>query len=100
MPQGGQLEISTAPEEILYADGNVEPAVRIEFSDTGSGMSEEALLYVFEPLFTTKEQGSGLGLYTSYKIIEAHHGKITVRNQPKKGTVFTILLPVLQPEEV
>jgi PAS domain S-box-containing protein len=79
------------------ADSNhAQPAIRLEFSDTGAGMTPEVQARLFEPLFTTKEQGSGFGLYTSYKIIEAHGGQITVTSQKGTGTTFAILLPASQ----
>jgi two-component system sensor histidine kinase PilS (NtrC family) len=62
--------------------------------DTGEGIEEEDLIRVFEPFFTTKTHGSGLGLATVYRIIEAHEGGIRVESEKGKGTVFTILLPI------
>jgi two-component system NtrC family sensor kinase len=93
--QGGALRVSTS---LTQLDGQQSvPAIKIDFSDTGSGMSPEVLSRLFEPLFTTKEQGTGFGLFTSFKIIEAHHGQITATSQEHVGTTFTILLPVEQP---
>jgi two-component system NtrC family sensor kinase len=94
MPQGGTLRISSAPAQIRQDGAQPQPAARVEFSDTGIGMSPEAQSRLFEPFFTTKEQGSGLGLSTSYGIIQAHNGQIEVESQAKVGTTFTILLPV------
>ncbi len=70
------------------------PAVRIEFADTGTGISPQDLPHIFEPFFTTKHQGSGLGLAISYGIIQSHSGDITVASQVGQGTTFTILLPL------
>ena len=67
--------------------------VRFWVSDTGKGMSEEVQTHLYEPFFTTKEKGTGLGLATAYKIIEAHHGEIRVTSEVDKGTTFEILLP-------
>lgn len=67
--------------------------VIIEIEDTGPGISEEHLSRIFEPLFTTKETGTGLGLASCKNIIERHRGTITVRNNP---TTFTIKLPKAQ----
>ena len=64
--------------------------VVIEFEDTGNGIPENLMDKIFEPLFTTKEYGTGLGLKTCKNIIEQHKGKITFRNNP---TTFTITLP-------
>ncbi len=68
-------------------------AVLIRISDTGSGMDAEALKRVFEPFHTTKAGGTGLGLATVYRVIEAHGGKIRVSSVKGKGTEFTIVLP-------
>jgi two-component system NtrC family sensor kinase len=102
MPQGGMLRISTAVDWIHVANngsGSATPglpiqAVRIEFNDTGAGMSPEVQSRLFEPFFTSKEHGSGLGLSISYGIIESHNGQIRVQSQEGVGTTFTILLPV------
>ncbi len=92
--QGGSLRISTATD-LLQSDGNqAQPAVRIEFSDTGTGISPQVLSRLFEPLFTTKKYGTGFGLFTSHKIIEAHRGQITATSQVGQGTTFTIFLPL------
>ncbi|MBI1878836.1 MAG: GAF domain-containing protein [Chloroflexi bacterium] len=93
-PQGGgTLRIQTLPDQQELPGGQFKPVARIEFSDTGAGIAPEVLSRIFEPLFTTKEQGSGFGLFTSYKIIEAHRGQITAESQVGVGTKFTILLP-------
>jgi signal transduction histidine kinase len=65
-------------------------SIIIEVEDSGSGIDEENLDKIFEPLFTTKESGTGLGLASCRNIIERHRGTITVRNNP---TTFTITLP-------
>ena len=61
--------------------------------DTGVGMDDEVREKLFTPFFTTKEDGTGLGLVTSKKIIDAHGGHIRVESQPGKGTSFFISLP-------
>ena len=68
----------------------------MEFTDTGEGIPEENLSRIFEPFFTTKDvgKGTGLGLATSYGIIESHGGKIGVKSKVGEGTTFTIELPV------
>ncbi|MDH5769149.1 MAG: ATP-binding protein [Nitrospirota bacterium] len=70
------------------------PWVKIIFSDNGQGISQELLTHIFEPFFTTKTTGMGVGLAISQKIIQAHNGKIEVKNLIPTGTQFTILLPV------
>ena len=65
----------------------------IELIDTGQGMSEETLAKVFRAFYTTKQGGSGLGLPTSRKIVEAHGGTIDIESAPGRGTKVTIWLP-------
>lgn len=94
MPEGGTLRIRMCLEagEGGGADGRF---VRIEFSDTGVGMSPEIQSHLFEPFFTTKTYSSGLGLSASYQIVKAHGGSISVASQEGVGTTFTILLPAV-----
>jgi signal transduction histidine kinase len=68
----------------------------IEISDTGPGIPKEVIPYIFEPFYTTKEEGkgTGLGLSLAYGIVENHGGRITARNKPDGGAVFCITLPV------
>jgi signal transduction histidine kinase len=70
--------------------------VEIEITDNGSGIPPENIKKIFEPFYTTKPvgQGTGLGLSISYGIIEQHRGKIQVASSPKKGSTFTVLLPI------
>jgi two-component system NtrC family sensor kinase len=94
MPEGGALRIRTCLE--AREEGGTEARfVRIEFSDTGVGMSPEVQSHLFEPFFTTKTYSSGLGLSASYQVIQAHGGTISVVSQEGVGTTFTILLPVV-----
>ncbi len=67
--------------------------VEIKIKDTGPGVPKEVLEKIFEPHFTTKKDGHGLGLFTCERIIRNHNGKITVQSTPGQGTVFTITLP-------
>lgn len=69
------------------------PYVKVTVKDEGVGIPEEYLQKVFDPYFTTKERGKGLGLATAYSIIKRHEGYITVESQPGKGTAFHIYLP-------
>ncbi|MCB0163197.1 MAG: GAF domain-containing protein [Anaerolineae bacterium] len=96
-PHGGSLIIRTAQDCMATESGQTLPAVRIEFSDNGHGIPPEIQSRLFEPLFTTKDHGSGLGLFTTYKVIKAHNGQITVNSKVGDGTQFTILLPVHPP---
>jgi len=65
----------------------------ITIADTGNGIPEEAMASIFDPYFTTKENGTGLGLSEVHRIVTAHGGQVTVANAPSGGAVFTIILP-------
>ncbi|RWR10046.1 transporter substrate-binding domain-containing protein [Siminovitchia fortis] len=69
---------------------------KITISDTGKGINEEDLTRIFEPFYTSKEKGVGLGLTLSYNLIKENNGDIHVESQPSQGTVFTILLPLYE----
>ncbi len=88
MPGGGELDIGLFPER---------DRVEIEFTDTGTGILPEALEQIFEPYYSTKETGIGLGLPLTRKIIEEHGGQISVESGVGEGTTFTVTLP-RQPE--
>jgi len=70
--------------------------VKITFKDTGIGMDEETLKNLFNPFFTTKDKGAGLGMALTRKIIEDHQGTIEVMSEKGIGTIFVIRLPVLK----
>jgi signal transduction histidine kinase len=67
--------------------------ILVRVSDTGTGIDPERLAQVFDPFFTSKDKGMGIGLFLARKIIEAHGGSIGVESQPGRGTTFTIQLP-------
>ena len=67
---------------------------RIEIRDTGCGILHDDIAKIFEPFFSTKSNGTGLGLAVSYGIIQKHSGHIHVSSQPGRGTQFTIEIPV------
>ena len=69
---------------------------KIIIEDTGSGIPESSLESIFEPLYTTKQNGTGLGLVSCKNIIESHKGKIYAQNSSKGGAIFTILIPSLK----
>jgi signal transduction histidine kinase len=66
----------------------------LEISDDGPGMSEELQGRIFEPLFTTKSFGAGLGLPTAKQLVEQHLGKITVNSKAGVGSSFRVILPL------
>ncbi len=84
MPKGGRLELQTYCRD---------DRVILDIIDTGSGMNTETLARIFQVFFSTKQNGSGLGLPTVRKIVEAHQGTITCESEPGKGTRFVISLP-------
>lgn len=87
MPEGGELTLA------LKAPPGAD-TVRIEVRDTGVGIAPDVLPHIFDAYFTTKSQGTGLGLATVHKIMEAHGGGISVASSPGKGTVFSLYLPM------
>jgi PAS domain S-box-containing protein len=95
-PEGGNLTIKIKPDWDRQQVG-------ISFSDTGSGIHEDELKIVFDPFYTTKEAGMGLGLSICYDIMQNHDGSIEVENNPDEGVTFTVWMPlqekpVLSPE--
>lgn len=88
MPNGGHLEMR------LFADVRPGGQVIVEVADTGKGISQEDLAHIFDPYFTTKGHGTGLGLPTVYKIMEAHGGTVAVSTKPGKGTVFRLCFKI------
>ncbi len=85
MPRGGSITITAALEE---------DNVRIDFTDTGEGISEADMKLIFDPFFTTKEHGTGLGLSVCYGIIKAHGGDLKYSSKLGEGTTATVVLPV------
>jgi len=67
--------------------------VKIDIKDTGNGIPHDQINRIFEPFYTTKKDGSGMGLSICYSIMKKHGGHITVESQPGVGTVFTLYLP-------
>jgi two-component system sensor histidine kinase PilS (NtrC family) len=84
MPDGGELRVAAAVRA-----GMLEVAV----SDTGDGIGAGDLAHVFEPFFSTKPEGTGLGLALVHRIVQEHGGEIDVRSAPGLGTTFTLTLP-------
>jgi signal transduction histidine kinase len=90
MSNGGQLTIRTQ---------RGLDAAEVVFSDTGSGISAEAMKKLFDPLFTTKTKGTGLGLAICQQIVSKHQGSIRVASSPGAGATFTIRLPLTGTQE-
>lgn len=97
MPGGGELTIQairSQESEVRNQESGGRGTVCLSLIDTGKGMSPEVVAKVFEPFFSTRPGGTGLGLPTTRKIIEAHGGSIEVQSEVSRGTKFTIRLPV------
>jgi signal transduction histidine kinase len=95
MAGGGRLSITTSKsirQEKEY--------VRIDVADTGPGIPPQILEKIFTPFFTTKAQGTGLGLPICFKLINLHNGDIRVTSDDSQGTVFTIELPACNTNEI
>lgn len=88
MPEGGIMSIRSDREQNMGRD-----MVRVEIADTGEGIAEEHLSRLFDPFFSTKNKGAGLGLSNVKKIVEAHGGAVEVQSQPAQGTCFRVFLP-------
>ena len=84
MKQGGLLKIRTGADSEW---------INIRFADTGGGMTQEAMARIFEPYFTTKQSGSGLGLMITQRIVRAHGGEVVIESDPGNGLKITIRLP-------
>ncbi|KAA3652712.1 MAG: PAS domain S-box protein [Calditrichaeota bacterium] len=103
MPEGGTLSIHAEPQfssirrtdrrgQRFHVPEKSMLYVKIAISDTGEGIKKEDIEGIFNPFFTTKPNGSGLGLSIVYRIVEEHKGDIYVESEPDVGTTFTLLL--------
>lgn len=90
MPEGGTLTLKAE---------QTDDEVRFSVADTGTGIPEELLTKIFEPYFTTKKSGTGLGLTITFKIVKEHAGDISLESKEGAGSTFTIHLPVPQKEK-
>jgi two-component system sensor histidine kinase PilS (NtrC family) len=94
MPEGGSIVIESR-DALNVKDGfHKLPAVIISVTDSGKGIDAESAKHIFEPFWTSKSNGTGLGLAVVYRIIEAHGGSISVESPPGVGCCVTIVLPV------
>jgi signal transduction histidine kinase len=89
MPEGGNLSFTAL---------KINQMVELTIVDSGCGISPENMKRLFEPLFTTKARGIGLGLTVSKTLVEANNGYILVTSEVGKGSTFKLLLPAVQPD--
>ena len=85
MPEGGALTVGASVSGAT---------LQLSVGDTGHGIAPDDVPHIFEPFYSTKPEGSGLGLALVHRIVRDHGGDIDVRTDPHTGTVFTLLLPV------
>ena len=101
MPDGGQLTVQTSKLTLEPGVASSHPVasgsdyIVLTVADTGPGMEPQVLSRIYEPFFTTKEGGTGLGLATSYGIIKQSGGEICAESKPGAGTTFRIYLPAI-----
>jgi signal transduction histidine kinase len=98
MPDGGMLKIETKkssagllPEE--------SPMVEIIFQDSGPGISQENLSRIFDPFFSTKQGGAGLGLAIVHNIVSQHNGSVNMENSLQRGAIVNVSFPLLSDSE-
>jgi CheY-like chemotaxis protein len=102
MPLGGTIIITVENVTITntkFPSLHAGPYILISITDSGIGIPREHIKRIFDPFFTTKQKGNGLGLATSYSIIQKHDGLIDVESQIGKGTTFRIYLPASNSNE-
>jgi signal transduction histidine kinase len=85
MPEGGVMTIETDRESEFFV---------VKIKDTGIGIPEEDIIRIFDPFFSTKSSGIGLGLSITYTTVVSHRGSISVESQKTEGTIFSISLPI------
>ena len=105
MPDGGTLRVScsnfSCKEDTTPAVPDLPPGdyIRIQMRDEGNGIPEKYLKQIFDPYFTTKPKGSGLGLATTYSVVKNHNGLITVESELHCGATFTVYLPAARHQQ-
>ena len=103
MPQGGKLTLTSLESSGANAGGDApfhslqNAQVLIKVTDSGPGISPDLFTKIFVPFFTTKAQGTGLGLPICQRIVESSGGRLEVASEPEEGTTFTVRLPALTP---
>lgn len=99
MPDGGEVSVNAEFQSGVDDAGNSFALLCLKIADHGTGMHDETRKHLFEPFWTTKPNGTGLGLATVYRIVEAHGGMVQADPRDGGGTVVTILLPMLEEEQ-
>ncbi|MDT7809892.1 MAG: hypothetical protein QOJ70_3705 [Acidobacteriota bacterium] len=92
MEKGGRITVRTS----VYEQA-LQPTVSVQISDTGRGIAEADLARIFEPFFSTRAKGTGLGLWVTQDIVRHHGGRIEATSEEDKGTTFNVILPVDSP---
>lgn len=103
MPDGGHLYITLENadfSEDLAPNLNPGKYIKVKVRDEGTGIDQKHLPKIFDPYFSTKQTGSGLGLATAYSIINKHNGHLSVDSELGKGTTFTLYLPASESQEL
>ncbi len=98
MPGGGSLGVRAEAVRQQATDGKAADLVVVSIRDTGVGVPPEQLARLFDPYFTTRPKGTGLGLTIVHRVIDEHHGRIRVASVPGEGTTFTVELPMISPD--
>jgi PAS domain S-box-containing protein len=96
MPGGGRVQIRANNLKTANPSGAVGDFIHIQISDTGTGIPAELLPRIFDPFFSTRAEGHGLGLSTAYSIIQRHNGWMDVESVKGNGTTFHIFLPSIE----
>jgi len=98
MPEGGTLRLSASPKRVSKEglEDDQRHYMEISVEDTGVGMQEDVIQNIFNPFFTTKDTGTGLGLMVTQGIVQDHEGWIDVESEVRKGSVFRVYLPCLE----
>lgn len=92
MEKGGRITVRTS----VYEQA-LQPTISVQISDTGRGISEADLARIFEPFFSTRSKGTGLGLWVTQDIVRHHGGRIEATSEEGAGTTFNVILPVESP---
>src|SRR2546428_9760 len=99
MPRGGRLTLragwAVGGDPLPSARRRPANRVRVEVEDTGTGIEPSETDRIFNPFYTTRDSGTGLGLALAHKIVQDHGGRISFTSTPRRGTTFTIVLPLI-----